>query len=112
MSNISVGQNHFQIPGADNISGLTVYKVPAASADQDGELIISISGAGNTGTVTISDACAIELVARLTGLICTSETERLRSMNNGQELVPLSPPLQNLLRHIQNSASEKIKENK
>ena len=112
MNNISVGQSHFQISGTDGISNLTVYKVPAPSTDQDGEFIISISGVGPAGTVTISDADAIELVSRLTDLICNSEIERLKSMNDGQELPPLSPPLQNLLRHIQSAAEQKINGNK
>lgn len=112
MSNISVGQNRFQIIGSDVVSNLTVYKVPAPSIDQDGEFIMSISGAGAASTITISDADAIELVSLFTGLICNSEIERLKSMNDGQELPPLSPPLRNLLRHIQNAAAEKIKGNK
>lgn len=110
MSNISVGQCHFQIFGTDGTSNLTAYKVPAPSTDQDGEFIISILGAGSAGTITISDANAIELVSLFTDLICNSEIERLKSINDGQELKPLSLPLQNLLKHIQNAAAEKIKQ--
>lgn len=112
MNNTSKSNSHFQVLGSDGVNAITVYKVPASSIDQEGEFIISISENGTTNTVTIPDASAIEFISLFTGLIYTSETDRLKTINEGQELKPLSVPLQNLLRHIHKSASDKINGNK